>query len=104
MKIYKSEIKKIIKEVLNEITEGGPGSGQKGHTTPEEQSGEYTRLKTYYNVMSDAQNVAKKMSKKGIGAKAVRDPNGGWNVIVKKDKKSPFSKYDTTPDVPLKTD
>ena len=43
MKIYKSEIKKLIKEVINEIQddeeylddidEGGPGSGQKGHKT-----------------------------------------------------------------------
>jgi len=33
MKIYKSVLKKLIIECINEVLEGGPGSGQKGHKT-----------------------------------------------------------------------
>jgi len=33
MKIYKSTLKNLIKECLNEITEGGLDSGKKGHKT-----------------------------------------------------------------------
>ncbi len=38
MKIYKSTLKHLIKEVINEISEGGPGSGQSGHKTSEKQN------------------------------------------------------------------
>ena len=85
MKIYKSTLKKLIIECINEVLEGGPGSGVKGHKTQRSE-------KAKENIDYDGNRKQQAEDEQKYGIKFIKDPDSpySYNIVGSKDKIKKF--------------